>query len=139
VCEVTPTTSTLNRIPNASQPSRNNLFDYYMTAMNLNVKYILKVKSIQTLDAAKTSALEIERNMEESGMIPSPLAQPRFNGRPRNDLPRNESLWYEPTLAQTLRIEERKGSKTLKLLMKMKNQIHSLNEAETSFPSYYFS
>ena len=80
-------TSTLNRIPTASQPSGNNLFHYYMTAMNPNVKYILKDKSTQTLDAAKTSALEIERNMEESGMIPSPLAQPHFNGRPRNDAP----------------------------------------------------
>jgi len=58
-----------------------------MTTVNLNVKYILKDKSIQTLDATKTSALEIERNMEESGMIPSPLAQPRFNGRLRNDVP----------------------------------------------------
>lgn len=45
-----------------------------MTAMNPNVKYILKDKSTQTLDAAKTSALEIERNMEESAMIPSLLA-----------------------------------------------------------------
>jgi hypothetical protein len=80
-------TLTLNRIPTTSQPSWNNLFHYYMTAMNPNVKYILKDKSTQTLDATKTSALKIERNMEESGMIPSPLAQPRFNGRPRNDVP----------------------------------------------------
>jgi hypothetical protein len=42
--------------------------------MNPNIKYILKDKSIQTLDVAKASALEIERNMEESGMIPSPVA-----------------------------------------------------------------
>ena len=76
-----------------------------MTAMNPNVKYILKDKYTQTLDAAKTSTLEIERNMEESGMIPSPLAQPHFNGRPRNDLPRNEGPQYEPPLAQTSRIE----------------------------------
>jgi hypothetical protein len=58
-----------------------------MTTMNLNVKYILKYKSIQTLDVAKASALEIERNVEESGMIPSPLAQPCFNERPRNGVP----------------------------------------------------
>ena len=77
-------TSTLNRIPTASQPSGNNLFHYYMTAMNLNVKYILKDKSIQTLDAAKASTLEIEKNMEEYSMIPSPMAQPFFNERPRN-------------------------------------------------------
>ena len=57
-----------------------------MNAMNPNVKYILKDKSIQTLDAAKTSDLEIERNMEVSGMIPSPLVQPHFNGRPRNEV-----------------------------------------------------
>jgi hypothetical protein len=98
-----------------------------MTTMNLNVKYILKDKSIQTLDAAKTSALEIERNMEESGMIPSPLVQPHFNGRPRNEVPRNEGPRYEPPPAQTLRIEERESSETLKLLMNMNNQILSLN------------
>jgi hypothetical protein len=120
-------TSTLNRITTASQPSGNNLFHYYMTAMNSNVKYILKDKSTQTLDAAKTSALEIERNMEESGMIPSPLAQPYFNGRPKNDVPRNEDPRYEPPPAQTSRIEERESLETLKLLMNMKNQILSLN------------
>jgi hypothetical protein len=85
-------TSTLNMIPTASQPSGNNLFHYYMTTMNPNVKYILKDKSIQTLDAAKARALKIERNMEESGMIPSPLAQPHFNGRPRNVLRGPKSL-----------------------------------------------
>jgi hypothetical protein len=58
-------TSTLNRIPTASQPSGNNLFHYYMTTMNPNVKYILKDKSIHTLDVAKASALEIEKNMED--------------------------------------------------------------------------
>jgi hypothetical protein len=52
-------TSTLNRIPTASQPSGNNLFHYYMTVMNLNVKYILKDKSTQTLYVAKTNAMEI--------------------------------------------------------------------------------
>jgi hypothetical protein len=98
-----------------------------MTAMNPNVKYILKDKSIQTLDAAKVSALEIERNMEESGMIPSPLAQPHFNGRPRNEVPRNEGPRYEPPPAQTSRIEERESSEMLKLLMNMNNQILSLN------------
>jgi hypothetical protein len=77
-----------------------------MTTMNLNVKYILKDKSIQTLDMAKASALEIERNMEESDMILSPLAQPHFNGRPRNEVPQNKGPRYEPPLSQTSRIEE---------------------------------
>ena len=98
-----------------------------MNAMNPNVKYILKDKSMQTLDADKTSALEIERNMEESGMIPSPLAQPHFNRRPRNDLPQNEGPRYEPPPTQTSRIEERESYETLKLLMNMNNQIISLN------------
>jgi hypothetical protein len=120
-------TSTLNRIPTTSQPSGNNFFHYYMTSMNLNVKYILKDKSIQNLDAAKTSTLEIERNMEESGMIPSPLGKTYFNGRPRNEVPRNEGPWYESPPTQTSRIEERESSETLKLSMNMNNQILSLN------------
>jgi len=83
-------TSTLNGIPTTSQPFGNNLLDYYMTAMNPNVKYILKDKSIHNLDATKASALEIERNIEEYGMVPSPVVQPHFNRRPRNEVPRNE-------------------------------------------------
>jgi hypothetical protein len=98
-----------------------------MTSMNPNVKYILKDKSIQNLDVAKTSSLEIERNMKESGMIPSPLAQPYFNGRPRNEIPQNEGPRYEPPPAQNLRIEERESLEMLKLLMIMNNQIRSLN------------
>jgi hypothetical protein len=60
-------------------------------------------------------------------MIPSPLAQPYFNGRPRNDVPRNEGPQYEPPPTQTSRIEERESLETLKLLMNMNNQILSLN------------
>jgi hypothetical protein len=120
-------TSTLTRIPTGSQPSRNNLFHYYMTSMNPNVKYIFKDKSIQTLDTTKDSSLEIERNIEESGMIPSPLAQPRFNGRPKNEVPQNEGHRYEPPPTQTSRTEEREIYETLKLLMNMNNQILSLN------------
>jgi hypothetical protein len=97
--------STLNRIPISSQPSWNNLSHYYMIAMNPNVKYILKDKSIQNLDAAKISTLEIERNMEESSMIPSPLSQTRFNGRPKNEVPRNKGPQYEPPPCQASRIE----------------------------------
>jgi hypothetical protein len=116
-------TSTLNIIPTASQPSVNNLFHYYMTTMNPNVKYILKDKSIHTLDAAKASALEIERNMEESGMIPSPVVQPHFNGRPRNEVPQTRVLDMNPHLPK---LQGWKKGKVLKLEI--------INEHEQSNP-----
>jgi hypothetical protein len=61
-------------------------------------------------------------------MIPSSIAQPHFNGRPRNEVVRNEGPRYEPLPAQTSRMEERESSETLKLLMNMNNQILSLNK-----------
>ena len=98
-----------------------------MTSMNPNLKYILNDKFIQTLDMANVSALEIERNMEESSMIPSSIVKPHFNERPRNEIVWNEDPRYETLPSQDSRMEERESLEMLKLLMSMNNQILSLN------------
>jgi hypothetical protein len=94
-----------------------------MIVMNPNVKYILKDKSIHTLDATKASALEIEKNMEKSDMIPSSLSQPCLKEFPRNEVVRNEGPLYELLPSQYSRMEERDRS-----------NIEIINEHEQSNP-----
>jgi hypothetical protein len=120
-------TSILGKIPLASQPSKNNLCHYYMIEMNTNTKYMLNDKSITTLDVAKETALEIEKNMEESNMDSSSVGQPYFNMRPKNKIICSEGPRYESSPTQTTRMEDKESFETLKLLIKMNNKILSLN------------
>jgi hypothetical protein len=72
-------TTTLDIIPHGSKPYRNNLFHYYNTKMNPNIKYMLKHKLGTTLDGAKQSALDIEKNVEEFIVVSSYIMQIHFN------------------------------------------------------------